>query len=530
MKRNIIHTLWTVALLLTACTQEDFALPGTGDALPLSITVTDGGFNGTSRAAEDGYRTEFSDCDACGLYIVRGGEVIYDNVKLTATAGTDGKLTWQPEADENLAGGLSGEKYFLYYPYQEVMSGKTDASATDADGFFAPLVSGCQPAADQSTYAAYTSSDLMTAQGNAAKDADGFLRLSFAMSHRMALAVIEMPKTVYKFTNNTDGSIPDYTVATSADFTGSNALPYRMADDTYRCIVNPAQPKSLIGTYDNGKKEFIITPNCINGSYKTYKVDGLTPIEKQTPLQMGDYFCKDSDNKWYIIPQEATPDANVIGIVFYVGQHGSDNADYTDTGIGQSKCHGYVVALTDVNNDRDDCLRWQYGPNNEHYQEIGSSDNNNDWKGYSNSLKFHEFINNNEDWEMKHFPAALACETYGNRTLDHDGNDAKGKYDWQMPLAAPQNTSGWFLPSAGQLKHLYANPHVLSARIDVVKNSTPDDCSYKNYIKWFETWYYWSSTEYSSFPDHAYYLLFYNGVSTFGQKDWTRDVRAVLAF
>lgn len=41
-------------------------------------------------------------------------------------------------------------------------------------------------------------------------------------------------------------------------------------------------------------------------------------------------------------------DANVIGIVFYVGQHDTDTSDYTSTGIGQAQCHGYAVAIKDA--------------------------------------------------------------------------------------------------------------------------------------------------------------------------------------
>ena len=151
MKRNIIHTLWAAALLLTACTQEELPLPGADNAAPLAITVTDGGYAPTAspgdmqkatatRATENGYRTDFTAGDQCGLYIVRNGAVVYDNVKLTATTGTDGSLVWQPEAGVTLAGGLSGESYFLYYPYQENMKDKVTASATDDDGFFAPLI------------------------------------------------------------------------------------------------------------------------------------------------------------------------------------------------------------------------------------------------------------------------------------------------------------------------------------------------------------------------------------------------------
>ena len=540
MKRNIIHTLWAVALplLLVSCQQEELpGMNGASDTTPLSITVTDGGYVSTDKAAtratEDGYRTEFTDDDACGLYLVRNGAIVYDNVKLTATAGTNGSLTWQPEAGVTLAGGMADEHYFLYYPYLANMTDKVTASATDAEGFFTTLISGWQPAADQSTYAAYTASDLMTATGTAVRT-NGSISLSFSMAHRMAMAVIEMPKTAYKFNDN---SIPDYVIATTADF-GDNAKPCRMADGTYRYIVNSASgtATNITGSYDGDKKEFTITPSGISANFcKTYKVDGATISEKQPTLQMGDYFCKNSDDNWYIIPQEATPDGNVIGIVFYAGQHSTDTGDYSKSGIGQEKCHGYVVALTDVHNDSSDRLRWEYGPGNVYNKAIDASTSTSDWQGYSNSLKFHEFVNKNENkaagWEMKHFPAALACETYGNRMLDKDGNDANGKYDWQKPLAAPGNTSGWFLPSRGQLSHLFNNRSVLSARMTDVKNSTPTDCSYKDEIGWFSTsGFYWSSTESSYGPDFAWRVDLGNDRGYRSTKSYTGSVRTVLAF
>lgn len=73
------------------------------------------------------------------------------------------------------------------------MSGKTatptGSALTDTE-FFAPLVSAWQPQDDQSTHAAYTASDLMTAEGSATTGEDNTLHLSFTMNHRMALAVI----------------------------------------------------------------------------------------------------------------------------------------------------------------------------------------------------------------------------------------------------------------------------------------------------------------------------------------------------
>ncbi|MCS2305071.1 fimbrillin family protein [Bacteroides ovatus] len=70
------------------------------------------------------------------------------------------------------------------------MSGKTatptGSALTDTE-FFAPLVSAWQPQDDQSTHAAYTASDLMTAEGSATTGEDNTLHLSFTMNHRMAL-------------------------------------------------------------------------------------------------------------------------------------------------------------------------------------------------------------------------------------------------------------------------------------------------------------------------------------------------------
>ena len=199
-------------------------------------------------------------------------------------------------------------------------------------------------------------------------------------------------------------------------------------------------------------------------------------------------------DKGSILTQKAA--SQVVGIVFYVGHHGSDGSDYTNTGIKQKKCHGYAVSLTFANNDDNDKLAWEKGPNGEYDREVGATNSQTDWNGYSNQQKFHEFIRNNSGWEMKHFPAAFACETYGKREFDQNGNPTNA-YDWQEPLAAPSNTSGWFMPSVGQLWDLF-DCSFLTESMKAVKNSLPDDCGYKDYIGWIEAkdyWVSWSSTE-----------------------------------
>ena len=518
MKRNILHTLWAAAVLLTACTQEELPLPGANDAAPLTITVTDGGYalttsadgsrKAATRATEDGYRTEFTAGDACGLYIVRGGAVVYDNVKLTATAGTDGSLAWQPEAGVTLAGGMAGEHYFLYYPYRANMTDKVTASATSDEEFFAPLISGWQPEADQSDYAAgYTASDLMTAKGTASQT-DGKLSLSFAMTHRMALAVIEMPKTVYKFT---DTGIPDYTVLTAADFT-AEAKPCRNSDGTYRYIVNPAaaQPVSLTGSYDNGKKEFTITPNgIVTGNYKTYKVDGGWK-EITHNLQAGDYLLADGN----LVGKDETlttgQQADVIAIVFHAGHHANDGSDYSSTGIGSEKCHGYAVALTDATSSS--CMWGVYGTELGCYPTDGSGNKQNnyynpdiDWNGYA--------------WTQKIITQGAGGKENLNAT-EQAGYPATyyAVVDYETKVKAPTNSSGWYLPSIGQMWNVYQN-----------RSSLFDD---KTGVSGLQSDWYWSSSEYYYLPAYSALIVCVNSDYVLGCYKYASScyVRAVLAF
>lgn len=104
--QNIYHLLQAaLLLLLVSCTQEEF--PAVQDkAQQLTISVTDGGYTSAvenmktrveTRAVENGYTTEFTEGDACGFYMVRGGKPVYSNVKLTAEKdAATGGIMWKP--------------------------------------------------------------------------------------------------------------------------------------------------------------------------------------------------------------------------------------------------------------------------------------------------------------------------------------------------------------------------------------------------------------------------------------------------
>lgn len=462
--QNIYHLLQAALLLLlvVSCTQEEF--PAAQDkALQLTISVTDGGYTSTegktTRAVENGYTTEFTEGDACGLYMVRGGKPVYSNVKLTAEKdAATGGIMWKTDGT-TLAAGMDGESYYLYYPYQADMAGKTATHAegavmTDAE-FFKPLIDGWQPGDDQSTHAAYTASDLMTA-GGSTTGTGNTIHLSFAMKHRMALAVIEMPKTVYKFI---DANVPDYTVGAEATFTGT-AKPLRMADGTYRYLVHSSMP-TIEGCYDGGNREFTITTSAshpVVGEYKRYKVDGAAETIKNVTYaesgiaRIGDFYCtKDNGTTGYLIPKEADETTvqagKVVGIVFQTDKSRIGAKEKEKLG-GEGNVHGLVMAVKNIATRQ----AWSLFGMDEGLTTCRTkADNYNDISGYGNC----EHIRTNRG-NFDSYPAFKAADGY-NTTCP-----------------VPATTTGWYLPASGQWWDILQNLGGCPALADVTQQTSPD--------------------------------------------------------
>lgn len=539
MKQIIPYILWAVCLL-SACQTDDYEPTAgtTGESKMLSLTVSANDFavtgGASTRAADNGKTTTFENGDRVGLIVLdESGNLVADNLPYKFNGSNWNFDTGNGEGKQPAFYDPSLNTYIVYYPYDAAANQTTSVDALKALNVFAPQE-------DQSTENAYRQSDLMvwSSSGKPMKQITAALahvRNSFSLDAKVQWTLATGDMVSY-----TPPTLEDVIIY---DKEGTQLSPYRAEDGSYRYILPNSYEGKVRWCYTYEEKTFggecTVSSQATGTRYAQVKTinAGEYSLDKAVP---GDFYCSKSDGATtgYVLPQEAVAvldNHRCIGIVFHVGQHESDESDYSGTGIGEAKCHGYVVALTDVHDGSSDRLRWEYGPKNEYNHVVGTSTSASDWQGYSNSLKFHEFVNKNENkeagWEMKHFPAALACETYGNRTTDRDGNPADGKYDWQKPLAAPKNTSGWFLPSCGQLRYLYQNRSVLSARMTDVKNSTPTDCGYKEYIKWFSTsLYYWSSTENSNYPNFAWDVDFYYGYTYRSLKNATYAVRAVLAF
>lgn len=272
-------------------------------------------------------------------------------------------------------------------------------------------------------------------------------------------------------------------------------------------------------------------------------------------LKMGDYLYSDGttsdgglrklfpDGTVETATEAVAPEAGktVIGIVFYAGRHATDASDYTSplTAGGPTlagEVRGYAVAITDATLGTSYEAKWVTGPNGEYDFRSGVSTDKYAWNGYANCRAIHDYVTAHagEGWEMRHFQAAWSCETYGNRSLDYDGNPTSA-YAWQAPLKAPAGTSGWFLPSVGQLYYMATCRDYLDSRFMAAKAASAAEL--QDYVKGFDTRSYscyWSSTEDErrNYTDFAYDMSFSEPIYTtsFKHINYCAFTRPVIVF
>lgn len=525
--------LTAVMTILAACSQDDELMDAAPKQAQIEFEITDGGYGGdeATRAKEEGFRTKFEAGDECGLYIIDNGEFKASNVKLTAEEGENGEITWKA-ADGAISGVTENSKYFLYYPYVSYADSRVGKALGDKDTeVFKELIANWSVYHIQSTYTSYTQSDLMTATGTPSPETDDKLKVSFRLTHRMALAIIEVPRTVYKFT---DISIPDY-VPTLVDFTvGDNfLLPYRMADGTYRCIVNPIEEtysdRCITGTI-TGNKKFTIPSEKLKGidkeKYTRFVVGGGAVTEINHNLQVGDYLMKDGSliSKGTFLTDEQK--ANVAAIVFWAGD--ATAKDKTLKADHSGCTHGLAVAVNGDGQtswqDADAPVQsWLNANRSGVYLNVLTEGFNlqhqvNNIQGYNNTKAIEDYNKNNTNFQV----CAVEEEIVAYRTSH----------------PAPANSSNWYLPSAKELSIICgkdvtenifgktvgtANRDVINTSLQNVSGATQLGGATDN------NYYYLSSTEGSG---GVVMVRFSNGLTTVGRKVSLDGnyVRPVLAF
>jgi hypothetical protein len=463
--------MFAATLGLASCAQqEDPTAPAADDIQPLRLTVSDNGFKDITptRASDAGYTTTFVEGDAIGVFAVRNGAVIEDisNRKFTYTEGV-----WELDGDviEYKGTDFNKMQFFAYYPYQATMAidpSKVNTADPSLSDPFETVVSNWTIGADQSGDN-YTQYDLMTSVG-AAQGERLQGKVSFQMKHRMSLAVIEMPKINYSFTN---GGMADYQSDVSVgEFTmnGTAMQPYYDATtETYQALVKPATAYTIAGTYTGASEmEYSAQGTLESGTAKKYVISDPTSITYT--LAVGDYYC--ASGKLVSGNEETVPE-DCIGIVFYVGNPQPsalpDDASYTETNDALRRdypnaTHGLVVAMDNAT---------RYGVTDVRFASTSTSQfaawftSDPDW-----SDKFITdigrtvnpgFLGYNNTVLMEMSPSTTACDSAMSFITT---------YREEVP--APKGASRWFIPTLREYETLTTNLAAVNAKLNAANTQT----------------------------------------------------------
>jgi hypothetical protein len=219
-----LKTLITSAAvcLFSACDTDDFSEAYFGEPVTISITA-DGFISGTpdTRASESGYTTSFVDGDKIGILVITADNNIVENNFPYRYNGT----AWVPDGANTIHRYAPGTTYLAYYPYSSTMNGKKTT---------AEILTVFTPTLDQSTYAGYTASDLMTGTGTVSST-----NLNITLKHALALIEVRL--------NATSPTQPAFSIG------GNEVKPYPFATSVYRYLAKPGET-TVRGTYTSSGK------------------------------------------------------------------------------------------------------------------------------------------------------------------------------------------------------------------------------------------------------------------------------------
>lgn len=448
MKTNswkITFMALAMATAMTGCNQNnELGTPApSGEEDVLNVVATANDFvssDATSRISETNYTTTFEEGDAIGVFVVRDGEALISNMKMTL--GADG-TTWAGENGAKLYYYKDAD-YIAYSPYTDGLSA---TSETEIVNYFTTKLEGTT---GQSTLADYQAADLMTASVAAAEVTRG-QNINFKFAHQMSMIEIKVPIRAYKTSGGYEYSAPLGLKVTMAEesATGKEFSLCTFGKETtgdagsevtkgiYRCIVAPSDAAlNVEGEFQDGSVpvyfpatggNLSVTPKA--GEYKGIDVKydyGTYSAERD--LQVGDYYYADGS----IYPKKLgnAPKTGCVGIIF------STETSVTDQANNWS--HGYVVSLFDTN---DINTKYSWSMVNEDitglnlYEKTVDSFTSAfaDYDGYSAT----QAILAAPSYSAAAYAAVNAAVTYGKEI--------------------PSSTSGWYLPSIGQVALIINN-------------------------------------------------------------------------
>lgn len=536
MKKS--HLLFLAALALTACGSDEPANPAESAAAQVTASI--------DRASSRAHDTSWEAGDAIGISAVQGGLTAYSNMMYVS----DGASAFAHEGGE--ASGIffqdvAETEFSAYYPF------------TGSENTPAGVITGVKT--DDQT--AQKDFDFLFAAGARASRTRPTLSFTgdAAFSHRMTRLVLRLVTDANSGFSASDVASGSYflsglrhsgTFDTStgvaaasgepsdswqmnapADLNGNSLTfslilyPQENADIeltaeiggvSYTCMLSPALAAGVSYSYTVTVRK---TRLEVSGSTITDWTDGggddieavmPQPLGSKTPEEasVGDFYMADGSVAGKDTALTARQKAGCVGIVFAVGHAECDDSDYSSTGIGSEKCHGYAVALRDASGK---CMWGESGkdlglypidpatgqPYNTYKEEFADKD----WNGFNHTRRIIETaggIDKLGPGDASGYPATyytvVAC---------------------QNSTPAPSNTSGWFLPSSGQLWRVFTTK--------VLDNGDPAEALSTVRV-------FWASTEISSIPTYSACILrpVYTDIDGWTKSSQGAFVRPVFAF
>lgn len=272
-----------------------------------------------TRASENGTTLSFQSGDAIGVFGVKNGSLICNNLRFTTTNGS----TWSgPETYHE-----SGTTYFAYYPYEAGMNGKTSLAAIQSE--FESRLNGNPDQSSQANYMTY-SKLLVSTSGSVSPSGD---RLSFTFKHALAMVEVVLPDKLEGTMSANGGNFSIYSPSsiTVTISSGGSSSFYNISGKTYRRVVKPGTGLNFKATICNA---FNYTDNSTvsTGNYKKITLGNVSGT-----VQVGDFAYGKNGGTLSFFPGSTTTDApdkdNCIGVVATIGQFGT---------------HGTVVAKTTI--------------------------------------------------------------------------------------------------------------------------------------------------------------------------------------
>ncbi|WP_195532284.1 fimbrillin family protein [Bacteroides finegoldii] len=462
-----LSAMLLAATFMVSCSQdEESEVISSEQDNTLTVAVTANDFQSDApetRITEDNYVTTFTaDKDKIGIYAISVDEdrkVHIQNVPLTMKA--DGN--WQGSKPVYY---YKNADYIAYYPYTEELDAVSVTSEKDIVTYFAAKLTN-----EQSTKDAYVNADLMSAKIESVNVSPKGT-LNFAFTHQFSMIEVTIPIRSYKTGDKVDAYEYSAPLKIELSVNGIEYMPYAIAKGTYRCIVTPTAAEKVIGLegvfYDGetpvvfAKSGFTLASNNYKKLNVIYTYENYNPIRS---LEVGDYYYADGS----IYPKELSnpPLSGCIGLIFSTSTSNADRA------VGWK--NGYVMALNDTDEDatttidtKDLNKGYTWGVNTDVFTGLTSFT-------ASNNAECEALLTHMDG--LSDTQAILSFITEKGTAVSEYSQVLQQIEQYTVAVPTPEGlTSGWYVPSMGQLAAIINNLGVTTD--DPAKSFNKNNCTF----------------------------------------------------